>query len=135
MLGWFKPKPATVARNYIDAMNARDADGVDALLADDCRFIDSRGYWLEGRANVMEATRNFFALEANFRWHDVTMVMHNGDVLMRGRATANDARLARDTLWQARVVDGKIVHWQSFGAGDPVSLIRILLPEEAQASS
>lgn len=135
MLGWFRPKPVTVARNYIDAMNARDADGVNALLADDCRFIDSLGYWLEGRAKIMEATRNFFALEANFRWHDVTMVMHNGDVLLRGRATADNARLAQDTLWQARVIDGKITRWQSFGAGDPISLTRILLPEEARADS
>ncbi len=132
MFGWSKPKPAKVARDYIDAVNARDADRVDALLADDCRFVDSRGEWLEGRANVVEATRNFFELERNFRWHDMKFAMHNGDVLMRGRATADDARLAQDTLWQARVSDGKITHWQSFGAGDPVALVRILLPQEAQ---
>lgn len=135
MFGWKTRRPVKVARKYVAAVNARDVQGVASLLADECRYVDSRGDWIDGRENVLTATRRFFELEENFRFEDTEMVLHDGDVLIRGSTSADDPRLAQDTLWRARVEDGKIAHWQSFGAGEPVALVRILMPEIAQKAA
>ena len=131
MFGLQSRKPIPVTRRYIAALNARDPDAMEELLAENCRVVDSRGGWVEGRDAVMNATRRFFEMEPRFTVQESSMVMRAGDVLIRGRAKASDPRLAQDTLWIARVRDGRVVYWQSFGAGEPPALARILAPEDA----
>ena len=114
-------------------MNARDADKVESLLADDVRYVDSRGEWIQGRDNVAAATRRFFDLEPSYNLHDMTIVMHDGEVLLKGRASAQEERLTHDTLWRARTRKNKLTHWQSYGEDSP-ALARILLPEAARGT-
>jgi len=128
MFDWPTPEPIKVVRQYLAAMNARDAEQVEALLDERIRFVDSRGEWIEGRENVATATRRFFDLEPDYKLHDMKIVMHEGDVLLKGRASAREERLAHDTLWRARTRRGKLVHWQSYGEDSP-ALVRILMPE------
>lgn len=131
MFEWPTPEPIKVVRKYLAAMNARDADRVEALLDERIRFVDSRGEWIDGRENVATATRRFFDLEPNYKLHDMKIVMHEGDVLLRGHASACEERLSHDTLWRARTRRGKLVYWQSYGEDSP-ALVRLLMPEAAQ---
>ncbi|WP_374406097.1 nuclear transport factor 2 family protein [Pelagerythrobacter sp.] len=133
MFHWNTPQPIRVVQRYLAAMNARDADKVESLLADDIRFVDSRGEWIDGRENVATATRRFFDLEANYAMHDMQIVMHDGDVLLKGTASADEERLTHDTLWRARTRKNKIVHWQSYGEDSP-ALARILMPEAVRGT-
>ncbi len=126
------PKPIRIIKRYVDAVNAGNADVVADMMSPDCRYVDSSGRWIDGRENVRLATTRFFELEKNFRIRESSMVLHDGDVLIRGTVTADDPVLAQDTLWLARVKDGKVSYWQSFGKGLPVSLTRILVPDAAQ---
>jgi len=132
MFGWMTPKPVRLAKRYVAAVNAGDADVVADMMSAGCRYVDSSGRWIDGRENVRVATTRFFEMEHNFRIDVTSMVLHDGDVLIRGTVTADDPVLAQDTLWLARVEDGRISYWQSFGKGLPVSLTRILVPEVAQ---
>lgn len=125
-----RSNPIAVVESYIAALNARDAEAIDTLLADDCRLVDSTGGWVEGRENAMKATRAFFEFETDFRIDDQTIVLRGDEVLVRGSASANNPQLAKDSLWQARVRDGKLAYWQSFGA-QALPLAQILLPEKA----
>jgi len=135
MFGWMTPKPLRVVRRYVSAVNAGDADAVADMMSPSCRYVDSSGRWIDGRENVRVATTRFFEMERNFRISATSMVLHDGDVLIRGTVTADDPILAQDTLWLARVEDGRVAYWQSFGRGMPVSLTRILVPEVAQEAA
>lgn len=128
MFDWPTPEPIKIVRRYLAAMNARDAEQIEALLDERIRYVDSRGEWIEGRENVATATRRFFDLEPDYKLHDMKIVMHEGDVLLKGHASAREERLAHDTLWRARTRRGKLVHWQSYGEDSP-ALARILMPE------
>lgn len=133
MFDWRTPEPIRVVRRYLAAMNARDAERVESLLDERIRFVDSRGEWIEGRENVATATRRFFELEPNYNMHDMQIVMHDGDVLLKGRASASEERLTHDTLWRARTRRGKLLHWQSYGE-DSLALARILMPEAVRGT-
>lgn len=117
-------------QRYISALNARDADTIGTLLADDCRALDSTGGWLEGRDIAIEATHAFFAFETDFRIDDHEVVLRGDEVLVRGNATANNPQLAKESLWRAKVKDGKLAYWQSFSS-DALPLARILMPDKA----
>ncbi|WP_338446339.1 nuclear transport factor 2 family protein [Pelagerythrobacter marensis] len=133
MFEWNTPEPIRVVKSYVAAMNSRDAERVDALLDEHVRYVDSRGEWIEGRENVATATRRLFELDPEYKMHDMTIVMHEGDVLLKGRTSACEERLAHDTLWRARARGGKLTHWQSYGEDSP-ALARILMPEAARGA-
>ncbi|MXO67350.1 nuclear transport factor 2 family protein [Pelagerythrobacter marinus] len=133
MFEWNTPEPVKVVKLYVDALNARDADRVDALLDEHVRYVDSRGEWIEGRRNFATATRRLFELDPDYKLHDMKIVMHEGDVLLKGRASAREERLSHDTLWRARAEGGKLTHWQSYGEDSP-ALARILMPEAARGA-
>ncbi|WP_158586768.1 nuclear transport factor 2 family protein [Aurantiacibacter zhengii] len=117
-------------QQYIAALNARDARIIADLLADDCRLVDSAGGWIEGRDNGLASTRAFFEFDSEFHIEQEDIVLRGDEVLVRGRAKASNPQLASDRLWQARVRDGKLSYWQSFGE-DALPLARILMPEQA----
>lgn len=131
MLSFGKPRPIKVVERFVAAVNARDLKGIEALAADDMRYVDSAGGYFQGRDTVVEATRRFFEIERDYTFRDLEISMDDKDVLLRGRVTASDERLTHDTLWRARTAGDKIVHWQSYGEDSP-ALARILAPEKAR---
>ncbi len=108
-----------MVKRYIAALNARDADAAAAIYSDDCCLVDSTGGSVQGRGEASAATRAFFDLEANFHLDYNEITVRGDTVLIRGRVQADDRRLANNSLWEARVEEGKLSHWQSFGKGGP----------------
>lgn len=134
MFGLGRPTARKVVRRYVDRLNARDVDGIALLLHPHCRFIDSHGEWIEGREAIVAATRRFFAIERKFRLNLEAVVEHEGEVLLRGKASAERAEFRQDALWKARVEGGKIIFWQSFGPQSSPRLARILSAESVTAA-
>ena len=122
-----------MVKRYIAALNARDIDAIDTLLADDCRMVDSSGGLIDGRESAVETTRAFFDFETDFHLTQHDIVLRGDEVLIRGVVRANNPQLATDSLWRARVSKGKLVHWQSYGA-DALPLARILSRMKADLS-
>ncbi len=102
-------------------------------MAENCRFVDSTGGWVEGRENALVATRAFFDMDADFQIDEQDIVLRGDEVLVRGKARASNPQLATDKLWRARVDAGKLAFWQSYGA-EAMPLARMLLPEKAGIS-
>ena len=124
--------PVDVVKSYVAALNARDAAGMKALLHPECTFVDSQGYSVEGYEDSVAAVDAFLALDDGFKMHVESAVLRGEDILMRGYTEARDPRLATDTLWTARVEDGKVKYWQSFGSPDSPALAHLLMPEKAR---
>ena len=122
-----------VVRDYIAALNARDLKAVDRLVGPACTFIDSRGGFVRGHDQCVEASRRFFALELNYELKPATIVAHPPDVLITGRMHSNDAGLARDCLWRARAEGPYLVEWQSFADGHGLGVARLLMPDVASS--
>lgn len=126
MFGLGKSQSIKVVDRYVAALNARDSGKIAYLLADDVRFVDSHGEWIEGREQVIDATERFFAMEKNFHLDADSTIERNGEVLMQGSTRADDPSLRHDTLWKARVIKGKLAFWQSYGRAEAPHLTRIL---------
>jgi hypothetical protein len=129
VFGLGRPSAKTIVRRYVACLNARDLPGVAALLHPQCRFIDSHGEWIEGRSNIIAATERFFAIEPAFRLRIDTLVEHEGEILLKGEASAMHDEFNKDALWRARVEDNLVVYWQSFGPQGSPHLARILRGE------
>jgi ketosteroid isomerase-like protein len=121
-----------IVRDYIAALNARDFAAVERLVGADCRFIDSRGGWIRGRDDCLEASRRFFALPFEFHLHAEDVVVRADHVLIRGEMRSSHPGLARDSLWRARTEGEHLVEWQSFASGESLALAHLLMPEVAQ---
>lgn len=135
MFGLGGSRAKKTVRRYVVCLNARDVEGVAALLHPDCRFIDSHGEWIEGREAIIAATRRFFAIEPKFRLTLEAVVEHDGEVLLRGKTDAEHAEFRQDALWKARIEEGTIVFWQSFGPHSSPRLARILGANDADPSA
>ena len=128
----FKNASIRVVRAYIDAFNARDLAGVERLLAPECKFIASKGGYVEGREAAVEATRRFFAMPIEFALEASELVRHGDDVLVRGEMRSSDPHLANDSLWRARSDGRHLLEWQSFARGNALPFARLVMPEVAR---
>ncbi|WP_133365758.1 nuclear transport factor 2 family protein [Qipengyuania sediminis] len=134
MFGLGRRSGKRIVRRYVACLNARDLNGVAALLHPDCRFIDSHGEWIEGRDAIIAATQRFFAIEPRFRMRLDSVVDHGGEILIRGEALASRPEFTADALWCSRVEEGKVVFWQSFGPQTSPRLARILSGQAAETA-
>ena len=110
-----RPSAKAIVRRYLACLNARDIDGVAALLHPDCRLIDSYGEWIEGADRIIAATKRLLTLEPAFRIRVDALVEHEGEIFLRGKTFAESAEFLADAFWRARVEDSLIKCWQSFG--------------------
>ncbi len=129
MFGLGRSSAKAIVRRYIACLNARDLAGVSALLHPDCRLIDSHGQWIEGRAAIIAATERFFAIEPAFKMTVHAIVEHDGEILLRGETAATQEIFRQDALWRARVVEGRVISWQSFGPNGSPHLAQLLRGE------
>ena len=129
----FGRDPYRVSRLFVDAVNARDIAAIDPMIHEDCRFIDSRGYRLEGRELCLEVMGRFFEVEPEYRIHVETMSRSGEDVLLRGHVTARDPRLRLATLWRARSDEQQMREWQGYSIVGAPPLARILAGKRAVA--
>jgi len=132
MFGRKRKQAMAVVHDYVDALNARDADRMKHLLHPECRFVDSHGFCLDGYEDSAAAVDAFLDLDDQFKVHLASMTMRGSSILMRGHTEARDERLARDTLWTAKVKDGKLLFWQSFGDVDAPAIAHLIAPEKAR---
>jgi ketosteroid isomerase-like protein len=101
-----------IAIKFNDAINARDLDALVALMTDDHRFIDTGGTVFEGIDRCREIWTGFFSAFPDYRNHFETVEAREGAIVIAGRSTCSDARLAGPALWSVIVVDGAVREWR-----------------------
>ena len=128
----FGPDPLKIPRRFVDCLNARDVDALSDVISDDCRIIDPRGAWVEGRDTCLQMMRALFKIDPDYRIHVNSMGRSGGNVLIAGRTTARNPRFATTTLWRARSDSRHLHEWQSYSSAPGVSYCRLLVGDKAQ---
>ena len=102
------------------AINRRDLPGLERLMADGHRFIDTAGDTVSGKPACLEAWRGFFESFPDYRnLFDSLRSRPGGIVEVHGRSECSVAALAGPARWQAVVADGLVVEWRVFDPTDP----------------
>lgn len=103
---------ADIAAAFNARINARDLDGLVALMTEDHIFIDNAGGRVAGRDACREAWHLFFGMFPDYR-NDVDAIVRGDNcVIMTGRSVCSDDRLAGPALWTAKVRDGAVAEWR-----------------------
>jgi ketosteroid isomerase-like protein len=101
-----------IAIKFNDAINARDLDALVALMTDDHRFVDTEGTVFEGIDGCREIWSGFFSAFPDYRNHFETVTDRDGTVVIAGRSTCSDARLAGPALWSVLIAGGAVREWR-----------------------
>ena len=120
---------AVIAFN--DAINRRDLDSLRELMADGHAFIDSDDNVLAGKAEVLEAWKDFFSAFPDYRndWSRVIRV--RGTLIAVGRSVCStEPVLAGPAIWTARTVGAKVAEWRVY-EDTPANRRRLLIGEES----
>lgn len=108
--------PRPVIDHLLDRINARDAEGVAELLADEHRFIDAMGREIIGREAMFEAWRGYFAVFPGYAI-DAEMILADGDrVAIFGVASGSNDHASWSTraAWYARVDGEHVGEWRVY---------------------
>lgn len=119
---------AAIAFN--EAINRRDLDSLDRLMADDHRFIDSDDNVLSGKEEVLKAWEGFFEAFSDYR-NDWSKVMPVGGTLTAvGRSVCStEPALDGPAIWTARIGEGKVSEWRVY-EDTPANRARLGIAEE-----
>jgi ketosteroid isomerase-like protein len=101
-----------IATAFNERINARDVDGLSALMTDGHSFIDTEGAAVTGKAACMAAWRSFFSAFPNYR-NVFERVIERGDTIVAiGRSECSDPRLAGPAVWTAKIADKRVSEWR-----------------------
>lgn len=133
MITGFRQK--RVVRNFIQALNDKDADRAIAMLDPDITYIDNRGIMLSGRDDVAELIRRLVEMPGQYIQTVENISMRAGELLISAHVAADDAEFTGKVLIRMVQHEGKIVAYQSYRASPPVSMAMLLVPELARRGS
>jgi ketosteroid isomerase-like protein len=98
---------------FNDAINARDLDGLCALMSSDHRFVDAAGATVVGKESCRSAWASFFESFPDYRNHfDRVTLIAPGQVVVDGRSECAFEPLHGPARWRATVADGSILEWR-----------------------
>ena len=103
---------ADVVAAFNDRINARDLDGLTALMTDDHTFVDDAGAAISGRQACAEAWAGFFAAFPDYRNVFETITAEGDTVRVSGHSVCATPDLAGPAVWTATVREGKVSRWQ-----------------------
>ena len=123
------PRPATVARQFIDRINAHDVDGIVGLLAPDHRFIDSLGTVFEGRDALRAGWAGYLRMVPDYTIEIERLVDDGETVFLVGHARGtytHDGTLRPENAWRTpaawmtSVRRGLVCEWRVFADNEPI---------------
>lgn len=85
--------PTTIALRFNDCINARDLQGLAALMTDDHTFIDSADHAVHGKDAVVEAWKGFFAAFPDYRNTFEQVELRSQFVAIQGHSTCSEPHL------------------------------------------
>jgi SAM-dependent methyltransferase/ketosteroid isomerase-like protein len=101
------------------AINRRDLQGLELLMAEDHRFIDSAGSAIDGKSACLDAWRGFFEAFPDYRnVFDSVRSRPGGIVDVSGHSECSEPALDGPARWRAVVANGLVVEWRVFDAKD-----------------
>ena len=116
-------EPIDVVLAFMDRINARDVEGLCALMSDDHLFVDGLGNRMQGREAMRKGWAGYFAWFPDYRVSH-SEVFPQGDVVaVFGSAEgtyAVNVKLSKENhwsapaAWKAVVRNGLVVEWRVY---------------------
>jgi len=103
-----------VAVAFNDAINAGSIGGLERLMTDDHRFVDSAGRAIEDKPACLAAWRGFFTSFPDYRNHFEDIGTHDELVVIRGHSRCETPELDGPALWSARVLNALVSEWRVY---------------------
>jgi len=104
--------PKMVVLAFNECINSCNIEGLAALMAEDCVFIDSGGGILSGKGKNLKGWLDFFAMFPDYRNHFSILESRGNEVMVIGHSTCSDERLNGPSLWKAVVENDLIAEWR-----------------------
>jgi ketosteroid isomerase-like protein len=96
---------------FNDRINARDLDGLAALMTDDHTFVDAVGATVDGKPACVEAWRGFFAAFPDYRNVFASVVADGDTVTALGHSESSVPALDGPARWTATVRGAQVARW------------------------
>jgi ketosteroid isomerase-like protein len=121
--------PLDVARTFVDRINARDVDGLAALMTDDHRFVDSLGRVMAGREVMRAGWAGYFQMVSDYTLEPAEWFTDGQVVVLVGTAGGTyspDGVGGHDGRWQtpaacrAVIRDGRVAEWSVYADNEPI---------------
>lgn len=118
----------SLARSFVDAINAHDSAAIVALTTSDHRFIDSLGHTI-APDQLKSAWESYFRMVPDYRITVTRWIPDENTVVAYGTAAGTfttdgtlHAKNAWSTpaAWRASIRDGKISEWQIYTDNEPL---------------
>jgi ketosteroid isomerase-like protein len=118
-----------VVRRFVERINARDVEGIVALLTPGHRFVDSLGAVYEGVDTLRAGWTAYLRMVPDYAIEIERLVVDGADVLLVGWARGTYSRdgslhpadaWRTPSAWMARVERGGVAEWRVFADNEPI---------------
>jgi ketosteroid isomerase-like protein len=126
--------PIEVVRSFVDRINARDVDGIVALMSPNHRFIDSDGRIYKGRETMKDAWAGYFRFVPDYRVEVKEFFSEGPVVVLLGEAGGtyspdgamhDENKWSTPAAWRAQVGGEAIAEWRLYADQEPIrALVR-----------
>lgn len=107
-----------ITLNFIERINAQDADGLAKLMTDDFRFIDYEGNINEGQEKMRKGFASYFSSYPKYKIIVEKIGQSGNDVAIIGKTTGSHAPPeieAKWTLiWTAKIENNLVAEWRIY---------------------
>lgn len=121
--------PMQAVLDFIERINAHDADKLVELMTDDHVFVDSLGGEVQGKEKMRSAWKSYFAFCPDYQIsHEDILQSGNmvavfgtagGTISVKGQMAAEN-RWKIPAAWKAVVVRGLVHEWRVYADNKPV---------------
>ena len=118
-----------VAQQFIDRINARDVDGMLALMTSDHRMLDSLGNLMVGRDTMRAAWQGYFAMVPDYKISIDMAFAEGDDVILCGVAGGTYApggKMDPSNAWRtpvalrAKIKADQVEEWRIYADNEPI---------------
>ncbi len=126
------PSPLTITRSFVAMINARNAEGLRDLMAENHLFTDSLGQTVEGQEAMYAAWKAYFRMAPDYEIVCEKMLCAGNTVVILGRARGTCAPGGSlspanhwdvPAAWKAVIRKNRVAQWQVYADNEPVRRI------------
>lgn len=121
--------PQTIARAFVDAINAHDLDTLAGLMSEAHRFVDSLGTVVEGRERMRNGWAAYFQMVPDYAVVVEETFCDGPTVVLLGLArgtyakrehASSENRWQTPAAWRAHVENDKLAEWRVYADNEPI---------------
>ncbi len=122
--------PVSVARAFVEAINAGSVVRLAALMTEDHVFVDSDGTENRGKSRMAPGWGDYFAMVPDYKINVRETFAAGGTVMLSGEAEGTfvqggllkpENHWRVPAAWRAVVRDGKVAVWQVYVNPEPMA--------------